>query len=83
MSSTSIQTYPAKAWEAPFAELYEKHFNASELDQLLRFYKTPAGIKFLQKQETLTTEGAQIGIRLGESKSEEFEKTFMRELDKR
>jgi len=78
-----IQTYPAKAWEAPFAELYGKHFNAPELDQLLKFYKTPAGIKLLQKQGTLSTEGAQIGVRLVESKSEEFEKTFMRELDKR
>lgn len=78
-----IQTYPAKTWEAPFAELYEKHFDAPELAQLLKFYKTPAGAKFLQKQRALTTEGVQIGIRLVESKSEEFEKKFVRELDRR
>ena len=77
------RTYPAKDWEGPFAELYEKHFTASELDQLLKFYKTPAGMKFLQSQGTIAAEGAQIGIRLVGSKQEEFTRVFVQKLKRR
>lgn len=76
-------TLPAKEWEVPFADLYAKYYTAPELEQLLKFYKTAAGVKLLQTQDALTREGAQIGMRLFESKKEEFDRVFQRELAKK
>lgn len=77
-----LQTFPQKLWEEPMAEMYTKHFTSDDLQVVLEFYKTPTGITFLKKQATLTSEGAQIGIKLVESRQEEFSKTFENEIEK-
>lgn len=72
-----VETYPAADWVAPFSGLYERSFSAPELDQLLRFYKTPAGQKFLRSQGLLTSEGAKIGISFVQTKQEQFQRTLI------
>lgn len=71
------ETYPAKDWVAPFSGLYERSFSAPELDELLRFYKSPAGQKYLRAQGMLATEGAKIGLSLVQSKEEQFQRALM------
>lgn len=44
------------------AELYTSAFTVEELDQLIMFYKSPLGRKFLAKSPALMKEGAKIGM---------------------
>ena len=82
LSESFSKIFPIEVWGQPFSTLYAKYFSADELDQLVRFYKSPAGLKSLQIQNTLTTEGVQIGQRLYESKKEEFRKVFAENASK-
>lgn len=52
-----------------FVEIYDRHFTADELRQLLAFYHTPIGRKLLAEQSAIAQEataaGQQWGQRLG------------------
>ena len=55
--------------EAMFIQIYDHHFTADELRQLLAFYRTPIGQKLLAEQPAVAQEamaaGQQWGQRLG------------------
>ena len=76
------EVLPNSVWVSPMADLYAKHFDSNELFEVLKFYRTQIGIKTLRTMGTLATEGAQMGVKLVESKEEEFGKVFERELGK-
>lgn len=76
------EVLPNDVWVSPTADLYAKHFDSNELNDVLKFYRTPIGTKTLRTMGVLATEGAQMGIKLVASKEEEFGKVFGRELGK-
>lgn len=49
-----------KALEPDYVELYANNFTDDQLDAILAFYKSPAGVALIDKLPTLTTEGMQI-----------------------
>jgi hypothetical protein len=79
-SESFEETFPAQTWESPFSDLYAKHFNSDDLTKLLAFYETEAGAKFLRAQHVLTKDGAEMGVKLIESKEEEFSKLFSQKV---
>jgi hypothetical protein len=51
------------SWDAigaGFADLYAKNFTEAELDAIIAFYKSPAGIAFLDKTPSLNTQTLQL-----------------------
>lgn len=49
-------------------KLYSKSFTDDEISEITNFYQTPVGKKFLEKSAQLMKLGAQIGMRVGQSK---------------
>jgi len=45
-------------------DLYAEAFTASELQDIIHFYKTPSGKKSLQKLPDLMNKGGQIGVQM-------------------
>ena len=50
-----------KVIEDDMVKLYKKHFTEEEIQDLLKFYKTPTGKKMAKLQPILFKEGAAIG----------------------
>jgi hypothetical protein len=48
------------AMEPAYVDLYAKNFTEEELDGILAFYKSPAGISMVQKLPALTSQGIQL-----------------------
>jgi hypothetical protein len=49
-----------KNLEPDYIELYAKNFTDEQLDGIIAFYKSPAGVAMVEKLPTLTTEGMQL-----------------------
>ena len=49
-----------KALEPDYVDIYAKNFTDEQLDAILVFYKSPAGIALVDKLPTLTAEGSQL-----------------------
>jgi hypothetical protein len=49
-----------KALEPDYIDIYAKNFTDEQLDAILAFYKSPAGIALIEKLPTLTTQGMQL-----------------------
>jgi uncharacterized protein len=49
-----------KALEPDYVDIYAKTFTDEQLDAILVFYKSPAGIALVDKLPTLTAEGSQL-----------------------
>ena len=47
------------------APAYQRHLTQKDLEELIKFYKTPIGIKFAQKTPLLTREAMQVGQQWG------------------
>jgi hypothetical protein len=75
-------TFPWELWEDMYARLYSKHASPTEIADVLAFYKTPLGRRALSLSVILTTEGAEAGRRLAQSREKEFEKRFLDEFSK-
>jgi hypothetical protein len=48
--------------------IYDRHFTAEELDQLIAFYQTPLGAKLLREMPAIAAESAQAGQELARRK---------------
>jgi len=46
--------------------VYAKHLDTADIDELIRFYRTPAGQRFLDKQPVILEESMAIGEKWGE-----------------
>lgn len=46
--------------------IYDKHLTEAEIDELLRFYKTPVGSKFVQTLPAIYQESYEAGAAFGE-----------------
>ena len=51
--------------ESGYATLYDRHFSTEEIRQLLAFYDTPIGKRFLEVQPVLMREGIALGQEWG------------------
>ena len=51
--------------EDGYAALYDRHFSAAEIRELLAFYDTPIGKRFLEVQPVLMREGIAMGQEWG------------------
>jgi uncharacterized protein len=49
-----------KSLEPEYVDLYAKEFTDEQLDAIVTFYKSPAGVAMVEKLPTLTNEGMQI-----------------------
>lgn len=68
------ETIGFKAVEADMIKLYQTNFSLAEVQEITKFYKTPAGKKLAGKQSELFKEGAEIGQAKLLAKQEELQK---------
>jgi hypothetical protein len=59
------------------ADIYLKYFTIQDIQQLIEFYQTPLGKKFIKNQVNLTTECAQLGMKRVQEHQEELQKMLM------
>jgi uncharacterized protein len=56
------------------APVYEKHLTLADLQKLIEFYETPAGVKFAQKTPFIMQESMQAGQQWGEKIGQDFQR---------
>jgi hypothetical protein len=65
------------------AQIYAGHFTAEELNQVLAFYRTPTGQKFLRQLPELTQETMTLGQQFGQAVGQDIQRVMTEELRKR
>jgi len=65
------------------ATIYAVNFSRDELGQLLAFYRTPVGQKFIEKMPTITQQSLAVGQKLGQQISGDLRNRMIEELRKR
>jgi len=63
-------------------EIYTEAFNEKEINELIVFYQSPVGQKFLKKSPELMKLGAQVGLRESQSKQQKLIERLQPFLDK-
>lgn len=66
-----------KAIEGDMVKLYQKHFTEKEVQDLLKFYRTPTGSKLIRNQMTLLRDGAMIGQNKMASRQADLQKLLL------
>jgi hypothetical protein len=66
-----------------FAVIYARNFTAQELRDITAFYRTPTGVKLLEKTPVITQESLAAGQRFGQSIAGEMQKRMIEELRKK
>ena len=90
---------PPQVWDASLAHLerpenlkglldavvpvYQRHFCAEEIEQLIEFYETPTGQKLAAELPTIQKEAGEVGRRYGEGLSKQIAQDVQQELSKR
>jgi hypothetical protein len=67
----------------PIADIYARHLTASEIRQLVAFYRTPAAQKFMDKSPVVTEEMATVGQSIARKLSREMHERMIEELHER
>jgi hypothetical protein len=62
------------------ANIYLKYFTIQDIQQLMEFYQSPLGKKFIKNQVNLTTECAQLGMKRVQEHQEELQKMIMQNM---
>jgi hypothetical protein len=65
--------------EEGYAALYDRHFSAAEIRELLAFYDTPIGKRLLEVQPVLTRDGIALGQEWGSRIGAEVGRTLAAE----
>jgi uncharacterized protein len=68
---------------APIADIYVRNFTVSEIHQLVAFYRTPVGQKYMDKSSVVTQEMATVGQSVARTLGSEMQKRMIEELRKR
>ena len=66
----------------PIADIYARNFTVNEMHQLVAFYRTPAGQKFMDKSSVVTEEMATVGQSIGHTIGREMQERMIEELRK-
>jgi uncharacterized protein len=85
VSSAVLDAMNARVSEliGPLAAVYARNFTVGEMRQLVAFYRTPAGQKFLDKQAVVTEEATTITQNIGRTIAGEMHKQIIEEMRKR
>ena len=62
--------------------VYIKHFSHEEVKQLISFYSSPIGKKFVEKQALIIPESMQIGQRWGQEAAQKAIQSTMQKIRK-
>ena len=65
------------------AAVYARNFSIDEMRQLAAFFRTPVGVKYLERAPVLVQESMQIGNRFGQETAGDLERRVKEELRKR
>jgi hypothetical protein len=65
------------------AQLYSQHFSEAEMDQLIAFYKTPAGAKLIKETPILMQESLKVGQGWGQEIANEAASGAREAMDKK
>ena len=66
--------------EDSIVDVYANNFSADELRDLIAFYKSPTGQKFLQKTPLVTQQTMAAGQKFGQSAGAEAQKEMIEQL---
>jgi uncharacterized protein len=66
--------------EDSIVDVYANNFSAGELRDLIAFYKSPTGQKFLQKTPLVTQQTMAAGQKFGQSAGAEAQKEMIEQL---
>jgi len=78
----TMPNVPAKFWDKFMQEInpeglvelmvpiYNRHFSQQEINELIKFYQSPLGVKLIQKLPAITQESFQAGQEWGEKLGE-------------
>jgi hypothetical protein len=69
-----------KEMEDSVADVYASNFSAAELRDLIAFYKSPTGQKFLEKTPIVTQQTMAAGQKFGQSAGAEAQKEMIEQL---
>jgi uncharacterized protein len=85
VSSVVLDAMNARVSElmGPLAAVYARNFTVSEMRQLVAFYRTPTGQKFLDKQAVVTEEATTISQNIGRTIAGEMHGRIIEEMRKR
>lgn len=64
------------------ADIYLKYFTIQDIQELMEFYQTPLGKKFIKNQVNLTTESAQLGMKRVQEHQNELQEMLMKNMQK-
>ena len=64
------------------ADIYLKYFTIQDIRQLMEFYQTPLGKKFIKTQVDLTSECAQLGMKRVQEHHKELQEMLMESMQK-
>jgi hypothetical protein len=67
----------------PIVDIYVRNFTVSEMRELVAFYRTPAGQKFLDKSSIVTQEMTTIGQKHGQCPRPRMHERMIEEIRKR
>ena len=62
------------------AEVYLKYFTIKDIQELIKFYQTPTGRKFIKNQSVLMSEGADLGVKRVQSHQDELQLMLMQAM---
>jgi len=65
------------------AAVYARNFSVDDMRQLAAFFRTPVGVKYLERAPVLVQESMQIGNRFGQETAGDLERRVKDELRKR
>ncbi len=64
---------------SPLVPLYDKYYSDDDIKELIAFYETPLGQKYLKVAPQINTEGMTVGMKLGQRLGEESAREVMQE----
>ncbi|HYB61194.1 MAG TPA: DUF2059 domain-containing protein [Methylomirabilota bacterium] len=64
---------------SPLIPLYDKYYSDDDIKELIAFYGTPLGQKYLKVAPNITAEGVTVGMQLGERLGEESAREVLQE----
>jgi len=80
---TDKMTARINEMEDSIVEIYANNFSGAELRDLIAFYKSPTGQKFLQKTPLITQQTMAAGQKFGQSAGAEARKEMIEQLRKK
>jgi hypothetical protein len=85
MVPAMLEIFNARSGEMAEAEamIYARHFTVDEMQQLISFYRTPAGQKLLDKTPAIFQESVAAGNKFGQAVASELRDRLIEELRKR